>query len=580
MMPIEMTPAISFFIAAALIALTRGTVRHIITLVMPLLALAHIWTLPTDIQVQFDFLSYTITLVQINTYSIIFATVFTLAAFAGGLFALNQKRPQELSAAFLYAGSAIGVVFAGDLISFFIFWEIMTIGSTLVIWSADTDKARAAGLRYALLHFVGGVILMIGITAHVYATNSIALPHFVVNDFSALFDGELSGVAMWLILVGVLINAGAPPFSSWLSDAYPEASPSGAVFLSAFTTKTAVFVLLSLFYGSQILIYVGLFMIFYGIVYAILENDMRRILVYSIINQVGFMITGIGIGTELSMNGAAAHAFSHIIYKALLLMSAGSVLFMTNKRKFSDLGGLYHSMKLTCIFGIIGALAISSFPLTSGFISKPMISDAAAQEHLAIVWFMLTAASAAVFLYVGLKFPWFVFFQKDSGLRPKDPPLNMLLAMGLVAVICIAPGIYPDPIYAMLSGDVTYEPNTALHFVTQLQLLLFSGLVFFLMQPLLKRTLTISLEFDWFYRVLMNKGLLGLEKLGNAILSILAKMTFWILDLSIAKIASVSRPNGGLSKILPVGTTTLWVSVLLVIYLFLYYFSDFIIASH
>ena len=166
----------------------------------------------------------------------------------------------------------------------------------------------------------------------------------------------------WLILAGFLVNAGAPPLSAWLPDAYPESSWSGMVFLSAFTTKTAVYVLLRGFPGTELLIYVGLFMVFYGIVYAILENDMRRILAYSIVNQVGFMVTGIGIGTEMALNGAAAHAFTHIIYKALLLMSAGSVLYMTGKRKCTDLGGLFRTMPLTTVCGIVGALSISSFP--------------------------------------------------------------------------------------------------------------------------------------------------------------------------------------------------------------------------
>ena len=196
------------------------------------------------------------------------------------------------------------------------------------------------------------------------------------------------------------------------------------MFLSAFTTKAAVYVLLRGFPGAEILIYVGLYMMLYGIVYALLENDMRRILAYSIVNQVGFMVTGIGIGTEMALNGTAAHAFTHIIYKALLLMSAGSVLYMTGKRKCSDLGGLFQSMPITTVCGIIGALSISSFPLTSGFISKSMISQGAADERMVIAWFLLAAGSAGVFLHAGIKFPWFVFFQKDSGLRPPDPPLN------------------------------------------------------------------------------------------------------------------------------------------------------------
>ena len=322
---------------------------------------------------------------------------------------------------------------AGDLVTVFVFWELMAIGSTLVVWSAG-DAAYRASMRYLMVHLLGGVLLMAGIAGHVAATGSVA--------FEAM---RPDSVAHWLILAGFLVNVGAPPLSAWLPDAYPEASWSGMVFLSAFTTKTAVYVLLRGFPGVELLVYVGLFMIFYGIVYALLENDMRRILAYSIVNQVGFMVTGIGIGTEMALNGAAAHAFTHIIYKALLLMSAGSVLLMTGRRKCTDLGGLFQSMPVTAACGIVGAAAISSFPLTSGFVSKSMISQAAADEHLVYVWLALAAASAGVFLHAGIKFPWFVFFQKDSGLRPPDPPRNMQLAMMLFAVLCIGIGVAPEP---------------------------------------------------------------------------------------------------------------------------------------
>ena len=283
----------------------------------------------------------------------------------------------------------------------------------------------------------------------------------------------------------------------------PRPRYTGAVFLSsAFTTKAAVYVLLRSFPGAEILVFIGVFMIFYGIIYALLENDMRRILAYSIVNQVGFMLTGIGIGTQMALNGAAAHAFAHIIYKALLLMSAGTVLHMTGKRKCTELGGLFRSMPLTTICGAIGALSISSFPGTSGFISKSMINQAAADEHLAAVWFLLTAASAGVFLHAGIKFPWFVFFQKDSGLRPPDPPWPMRWAMILFAFLCIALGVWPQHLYALLPYPVDYQPYTAPHVVNMLQLLLCSGMAFFLMLPLMKRTLTITLDFDWFYRTL------------------------------------------------------------------------------
>ncbi|MDP1753786.1 MAG: proton-conducting transporter membrane subunit, partial [Reyranella sp.] len=333
--------------------------------------------------------------------------------------------------------------------------------------------------------------------------------------------------------------------------------------------KAAVYVLLRGFPGTELLIYVGLFMVFYGIVYAILENDMRRILAYSIVNQVGFMVTGIGIGTEMALNGAAAHAFAHIIYKALLLMSAGSVLFMTGKRKCTDLGGLFRTMPLTTICGIVGALSISSFPLTSGFVSKSMISEAAGQEGLVIVWYLLAAASAGVFLHAGIKFPWFVFFQKDSGLRPQDPTWNMRAAMILFAALCLTLGMAPTLLYSLLPFPVSFVPYTADHVVFQLQLLLFSGLAFFLMLGWLRRTLTITLDLDWLYRRL------GVELVG--ILHVWATV-FWKAWSSVVSqggrdVATWLQrhfgPNGDLAQTWPTGAMTLCTMFVLAAYLVL-----------
>jgi len=481
-------PGAVLIVGGLVLPLLGAPLRKALLLALPILTLYLVWQVPDGVVLETRYLAYRLVLVKGDALSRLFATVFSVMALAGALFALNQARVVELAAALCYAGAAIGVAFAGDLLTLFIFWELMAIASTVVVWSGG-PTARAAGLRYAAIHLLGGVLLMAGIAGEVAATGSVA--------FGKLSLDSLSG---WLILAGFLVNTGAPPFSAWLPDAYPESSWSGMVFLSAFTTKAAVYVLLRGFPGTELLIYVGLFMVFYGIVYAILENDMRRILAYSIVNQVGFMVTGIGIGTEMALNGAAAHAFAHIIYKALLLMSAGSVLFMTGRRKCTDLGGLFRTMPLTTICGIVGALSISSFPLTSGFVSKSMISEAAGQEGLMIVWYLLAAASAGVFLHAGIKFPWFVFFQKDSGLRPQDPTWNMRAAMILFAALCLTLGMAPTLLYSLLPFPVTFVPYTADHVVFQLQLLLFSGLAFFLMLGWLRRTLTITLDLDWLYR--------------------------------------------------------------------------------
>jgi len=561
-MMIEMPPGWIIIAGALLIPLTRGLLRQAVLVALPLLALATIWTLPADASMQAGFLDYTLSPLEFTTVGKLFATIFSLMVLVGGIFAMRTASTMELSAAFLYAGSAVGVTSSGDLISVFIYWELMAIGSTAVIWAAGTDAAYKASMRYLSMHLFGGVVLMAGIIWHIHTTGSTA--------FTAL---ELQGPAQWLILIGFLVNAGAPPFSAWIADAYPEASPSGSVFLSAFTTKTAVFTLLIAFPGTDVLIPIGCFMIFYGIIYALLENDARRILSYSIVNQVGFMVTGIGIGTEMALNGAAAHAFAHIVYKALLLMTAGAVLYQTGKRRCSDLGGLFHSMPMTTLYGIIGALAISSFPFTSGFVSKSMISSSAAYEHITWVWFLLAAASAGVFLHAGVKYPWFVFFQKDSGLRPEEPPKNMQFAMFVFAFLCIALGVYPDPLYSMLPYPVEYEPYTADHLVTQFQLLLFAGLAFFLLLPMMKRTETISLDFDWFYRkpgVAIVKWVLTTadkiwQKIESTVIASIKQMIQNSYD------AESGQPKGYFARLWPTETMVIWVAILLTGYLVIYY---------
>ena len=410
------------------------------------------------------------------------------------------------------------------------------------------------------MHLAGGVLLMAGIAGHAAATGSLAFERIALDS-----------PAHWMILAGFLVNAGAWPLSAWIPDAYPEASWSGTVFLSAFTTKAAVYVLLRGFPGTELLIYVGLFMVFYGIVYALLENDMRRILAYSIVNQVGFMVTGIGIGTATALNGAASHAFAHILYKALLLMSAGAVLHATGRRKCTDLGGLFRTMPLTTLCGTIGALAISGFPLTSGFVSKSMIANAAMAEHLSLVWYLLAAASAGVFLHAGIKYPWFVFFHKDSGLRPPDPPLSMRLAMVLFAALCIGLGIWYEPLYTLLPFPVAYVPYTGAHVVGQLQLLLFSGLAFFVMLPALRRTLTITLDTDWLYRRLGP----ALVRTGGDTLVAADRAMRSAIRVSVAGVVDACRRgasgNRDPSRSHTSGGMVLWVAVMLAAYLIAYY---------
>ncbi|MGX9459609.1 Na(+)/H(+) antiporter subunit D [Shewanella sp. A14] len=562
------SPAFILLIAAVLICLVKWHARTAVLLIAPIITLLAIWQIPDGVQSTVKFLSYNIEPVEGSPLRRLFATIFAIMVFVGGLFSFRIARWYELAAAFTYAAGAIGVCFAGDLITMFVYWELMAIFSTIVVWCGGTPGSRAAGIRYAIMHFLGGVILKVGIVGVVLETGSIQIQPMLATNFST-----------WMILIGILINAAAPPVSAWLADAYPEATPTGSVFLSAFTTKTAVLALILLFPGESVLIGIGLFMVMYGIIFALLENDVRRILSYSVVNQVGFMVVAVGIGTEMALNGATAHAFAHIIYKALLFMSAGVVIYRTGKNKCMELGGLFRTMPLTCVCGIIGALAISSFPLTSGFTTKSMISQAAVDGDLVWVYMALTAASAGVFLHAGIKFPWFVFFQKDSGLRPKDAPWNMGLAMIIFASLCILLGVFPEMLYSLLPYPVDYQPYSIGKVLFYLQLLLFSGLAFFVLLPLMKRTMTISLDTDWLWRraafSLVKLIERALSSLGDVVTQQRDRLQKFLQRMAVRYLGQPhtadSQERGVFARSWPVGTTVLWIAGLLSAYVLLYY---------
>ncbi len=564
----DFSPALIMLAAALVIALTRGTLRTAVLMIAPVVTLWAVWQIEDGVQASLFFLDYVIEPVEGSPLRRLFATIFAGMALLGGLFAYRTAKWQELAAAYAYSAGAIGVSFAGDLITMFLFWEIMALFSTVIVWCGGTPAARTAGIRYAIMHLSGGVILKVGIEGLAIQTGSVDIRPLLATDFNT-----------WMILAGLLINAAAPPVSAWLADAYPESSATGTVFLSAFTTKTAVLALILLYPGESVLIGIGLYMIMHGIIFALLENDARRILAYSIINQVGFMVCAIGIGTEMALNGAAAHAFAHIIYKALLMMSAGVVLYRTGKSRCTELGGLYRTMPLTCICGIIGALAISSFPLTSGFTTKTLISQAAADQQLLWTYLLLTAASAGVFLHAGIKYPWFVFFQKDSGLRPKDAPWNMGLAMVIAAAVCILLGVFPDLLYPLLPYEMDYHPYKAGKVIFYLQLLLFSGLAFFILLPLMKRTETISLDTDWLWRRLGVSIALGIGRVmgffGGLLTSQRKNVQGSVKQFTVNYLGQPhtadSEERSIFGRSWQIGTTALWIALLLSAYILVYY---------
>ncbi|WP_101760518.1 Na(+)/H(+) antiporter subunit D [Oceanicoccus sp. KOV_DT_Chl] len=567
-------PFLPLMLGAFAAILLRGWLRNILMLAAPIVGALNLMGLEHGVFWSLEFMGYALEPVRVDKLSMMFGYLFHLASFIAIVYALHVKDTIQHVAGLAYAASAVGAVFAGDLLTLFVFWELLALTSVFLIWARRTDRAYASGIRYLIFQILSGVLLLAGLLIFVQVNNSL-----LFNQISLQHDG-LAQIGAWLIFFAFGIKCAFPFMHNWLTDSYPEATPTGTVFLASFTTKVAVYAFARGFPGEEILVWIGVTMACFPIFFAVIENDLRRVLAYSLINQIGFMIVGIGIGTAIALNGAVAHAFNDVIFKGLLMMTMGSVLHMTGKINGSELGGLYKSMPKTTILCIVGAASISAFPLFSGFVSKSMIMAAAVAEGYDVVWLLLLFAAAGVFHHAGIKIPYFAFFAHDSGIRTSEPPKNMLIAMTLAAVACVVLGTFPaQTVYALLPWEHSYQPYDVTHVLTQLQLLFFSALAFVWLNlrnmypPELPST---NLDADWFYRKLAPTFVKRLactiygayENLESSVIISIKKMIQNSYD------AESGKPKGYFARLWPIETMVVWVAALLAIYLMLYYMLD------
>ena len=494
-------PAIILIIGAVLLPFVRGPFRQPYLMLVPILTFVDVVLLGFNpgIYGSVAFLDWQLVFGRIDSLSNVFAFIMSLMAIIGTMYGLHVKDEWQHIAAWFYVAGSLGAIYSGDYLSLFLFWEMMAFASTFLVWFNKNDAdAPAAGFRYLLVHTFGGLLLLMGFVLRYQATGSIAFE---------LLDYENARLYTWLIMCGLMLNAAVIPFHSWLPDAYSKATIAGSVFMCAFTTKTAIYTLARACAGFDILIYLGVAMAIYGIIYAIIENDIRRLLGWEIISQVGYMVTGVGIGTALAINGTAAHAFAHILYKGLLFMGVGAIIHATGKSKFTELGGLYKKMPVTMFFVIIGGVSVSAFPFFSGFVSKSIIIAASYQEHLLWAGFLLTMVSAGTFLVAGLRLPYLLFFSEFKGdestyEKAQDPPWNMLLAMISAGILCLLIGTYLPFLYSMLPyQDIAfYKPYDSYHLSETLQILAFTAIGFAYYHKRIGARSTINLDLDWFYR--------------------------------------------------------------------------------
>ncbi len=541
----------------------QGLVRNGFLLILPALSLIQLLGLPDGQYAQVALFNLTLTTLRLDGLSFAFALVFHIAALLAVIYAWNLRDPVQQVVGLLYPGAALGVVLAGDLVTLFVCWELAAISSVFLIWARRTGRAYRAGLRYLVIQVGSGVLLLAGIIVHIQATGSVTFDHLGLGSPGAT-----------LMLVAFGIKAAFPLLHNWLQDAYPEATVTGTVVLSAFTTKMAIYALARGFAGTELLITIGTVMAMFPIFYAVIENDLRRVLAYSMNNQLGFMVVGIGIGTPLALDGAVAHAFADILFKALLFMSMGAVLLRAGTVNGSELGGLYKSMPLTTVFCIVGAASISAFPLFSAFVTKSLILEAAAREGHWIPFLFLLFASAGVFHHAGIKIPYFAFFAHDSGIRCREAPMPMLVAMGIAAALCIGIGVFPDVLYAILPYSIDFDPYTTTHIITQLQLLAWSALAFSVLvrtgiyPPELR---SVNLDFDWTYRRLLPVASNRIWALALRVWEAFNAGVERRVEMLIAALSRHHGPRGLLAATWPSGSMALWAVLLLGVCLVFYY---------
>ena len=549
----------------------RGHLRSIVMLLAPIWGALQLWGLDLGTVWTIEFMGYQLEPVRVDKLSLMFGYLFHLASFIAVVYALHVKDTVQHVAGLSYAASAVGAVFAGDLLTLFVFWELLALTSVFLVWARRTERAYGSGIRYLIIQVLSGVLLLAGALIFIHFTGSVRFEQIGLEH-----EGVLS-LGAWLIFIAFGIKCAFPFAHNWLTDAYPEATPTGTIFLASFTTKVAVYALARGYPGTELLIWIGGAMACFPIFYAVIENDLRRVLAYSMINQIGFMVVGVGLGTALALNGAVAHAFNDVIFKGLLMMTMGAVLHMTGKINGSELGGLYKTMPKTTILCIVGAASISAFPLFSGFVSKSMIMSAAIDQGYDIIWLLLLFAAAGVFHHAGIKIPYFAFFAHDSGIRTSEPPKNMLIAMTLAAVLCIAIGSFPaQTVYALLPWDATYQPYDMTHVLTQLQLLFFSALAFVWLNlrgmypPELRST---NLDAEWIYRTLAPAFVIRFSCAVYKTYCQAEELAVNAIKRMIQNSYDVEKnqPKGYFAKLWPTETMVFWVAILLASYLVLYY---------
>ena len=412
------------------------------------------------------------------------------------LYGLQVADPAEQALSLIAIASAVGVGFSANLITLFIFWEILTFSVAILILLKLTPQALRMGYRFMIFHVLGGLLLLLGIIQQSAATGSFAI----------------MPPATGLIYFGLAVafKAAFLPFHVWVIWGYPTASFPVSVVLAGLTTKVGVYALSRFLPPHEFIILMGASMAVFGMVCALMQKDLRRLLSYHVISQVGYMVAGVGVGTAAGIDGGLLHVVNSALYKAPLFMSAGAVLFAAGTENLHDLQRhkegeettpLWKNMPVAALGAVVGALAISGVPPFNGYVSKYLLKTALDGVVVA-EWMLMFAGVGTVVSLCNLVYFGFI----KARIHPQRKiPVTMKAGIMLASAFCLILGIWPQLMGGILPFGSKLAVYSAQGVSSAMQFLVIGLLVFIVLKNVLEKGIKppswLSVEY-LFYRPL------------------------------------------------------------------------------
>ena len=446
-----MNPGLIYLIGSIGLYIIKQEWRKYLALITAISAGVVLFILPQGQLLKLPFLDFELILLEVTPITRFIAIIFIFFNIASIIYGINLFTRKDYWLSYFYIGSSLTIILVGDFFSFYICWELMTISSYFLIFNNSQPLTRQTSYYYFVMHLVGAISLLWGILLHYSAVGSMALTTVQV------------GLPFFILAVG--IKLAFIGLHTWLPKNYANTPFYISVILSAYTTKVGVYACYKLLPTVDYLAYAGVISAVLGVIFALAQTKIRNILSYHIISQIGYMIVALEVSTSTSVSliGGFFHLGNHILYKGLLFMTAGVVIYATDKEDLINLGGLYKELPYTTIYIIIAAASISGIPLFNGYVSKLLIKKGVSDPIL--IWGMYLAGIGTSLSF--LKIIYFGFFRtpKQKVNIKQQPSSGMIISMGLLAAACVIIGLRPQVLLQVLGGINKEVHYFSLHYL-------------------------------------------------------------------------------------------------------------------